>query len=228
MTVTFICQWLSFGYIFHLTLRSAPPKKMGLREEKARKTRRRIFTEALQLFKRDGYEQTTMEAIAEAAEVSLSTLYRYFPSKDLILLDSFTGDDKDFAAEFSRQLEKLPAEEALAESILAFARWQDANAEEILLVRSLIDRAPSVRAKMWDVLYQYQRNLNARLAETLRLPEDDLRVVLAARLVISINSVVADHWRANAGKISSIVYARRALKLFAEQKILLPRQARSR
>ena len=89
---------------------------MGLRETKARKTRKQIFSEALRLFKLDGYEQTTMEAIAEAAEVSPSTLYRYFPSKDLILLDSISGYD-DFSAAFSRHAVNLPVEEALAEAI---------------------------------------------------------------------------------------------------------------
>jgi AcrR family transcriptional regulator len=71
---------------------------MGLREKKAKKTRERILEEALLLFKRDGYEQTSMEAIAEAAEVSPSTLYRYFLSKDLILLEPLYGFD--FSAAF--------------------------------------------------------------------------------------------------------------------------------
>jgi AcrR family transcriptional regulator len=198
---------------------------MGLREKKAKKTRKRIFDEALQLFKRNGFEHTTVEAIAEAAEVSLSTLYRYFPSKDLILLDTFGGPGKDFGATFSRHLVNLPVEEALGEAILEFAKWQDTNAEEILLVRSLIDQAPSVRAKLWDVHYQHQRSLNARLAEKLHLPEDDLQVQLSARLVIStINATVAEQWRASAGRSLSIAIAKQAMRMFEEHKVLLPRK----
>src|SRR3984893_3136175 len=83
---------------------------VGLRERKAKKTRKPIFSEALQLFKRDGYEQTTMEAIAEAAEVSPSTLYRYFLTKDLILLDPLVG--YDLIASFSLHSVNLPVEEA--------------------------------------------------------------------------------------------------------------------
>ena len=48
------------------------------------------------------------------------------------------------------------------------------NAEELLLVRSLIDQAPIARAKLWNLVYQQQRALGARLAEKLDLPEDDL------------------------------------------------------
>lgn len=58
----------------------------GLRERKKARTRNAIHSHALRLFREQGYETTTMEHIAEAAEVSASTLFRYFPSKkDLVL-----------------------------------------------------------------------------------------------------------------------------------------------
>ena len=94
---------------------------MGLRETKAEKTRKRILSEALRLFKRNGYEQTTVEAIAEAAEIAPRTLYRYFASKDVILLGPLTGNP-DFSAVFSRHAVNHPVEEALAEAILEWAK----------------------------------------------------------------------------------------------------------
>ena len=198
---------------------------MGLREAKAKKTRKRILSEALQLFGRNGYEQTTMEAIAEAAEVSPSTLYRYFLTKDLILLDSISGYD-DFSAAFSRHAVNLPVEEALAEAILEWAEWQDSNAEEILLVLSLIDQAPIPRARLWDIVYQQEQSLNTRLAEKLHLPENDLKVVLSTRLVLlTIIGTVADQWRASTAKSSSVAYAKRAIRMFEEHKVLFPRKA---
>jgi len=193
---------------------------VGLRETKAEKTRTRIVREALLLFKRDGYEQTSVEAIAEAAEVSPSTLYRYFPSKDLILLSPVSA--YDFWEAFSRHAVNHPAEEALAEAILDWAKWQDSNAEEVLLVRSLIDQAPIPRARLWDVVYQSERDLNARLAEKLHLPEDDLKVVLSARLAFLVIGLVADLWRASAGKSSSVAIAKKVMRMFEEHKVLLP------
>jgi AcrR family transcriptional regulator len=197
---------------------------VGLREKKARKTRERILEEALLLFKRDGYEQTSMEAIAEAAEVSPSTLYRYFLSKDLILLEPLFGFD--FAAAFSRHAVKLPVEEALAEAMFEWAKWQDTNSEVILPVRSLIDETPALNARQWDLANQLGRDLTARLAEKLRVPEDDLQVELSVRLFIfSIVGTVADHWRANAGRSSSITYAKRVIRMFEDHKVLIPRKA---
>jgi AcrR family transcriptional regulator len=197
---------------------------MGLRETKAKKTRRRILSDALQLFGRNGYEQTTMEAIAEAAEVSPSTLYRYFLTKDLILLDPLVG--YDLIASFSLHAVNLPVEEALAKAILEWAKWQDTNAEEILLVRSLIDQNIMPRARVWDLLYQSVQDMNARLAEKLHLPEDDLQVVLSVRLLfLTITFTVAELWRASAGRSSAVAIAEQVMRMFAEHKVLIPRQA---
>jgi AcrR family transcriptional regulator len=179
--------------------------------------------EAILLFKRNGYEQTTVEAIADAAEVSPSTLYRYFPSKDLILLGPVSG--YDFWAVFSQHSENHPVEEALAEAILEWAKWQDSNAEEVRLVRSLIDQAPIPRARLWDIVYQSERDLNASLAKKLRLPQDDLKVVLSARLVFLMIGLVADRWRASAGGSSSVAIAKQVMRMFEQHKVLLPRKA---
>ena len=198
---------------------------MGLRETKAEKTRKRIHSEALRLFKRDGYEQTTMEAIAEAVEIAPRTLYRYFANKDMILLGPITGN-RDFSAEFSLHAVNLPAGEALVEAILEWAKWQDKNAEELLLIRSLINQAPIARAKLWEIVHQQERALSARLAETLHLPEDDLRVVLSARIVLlTIIGSAIDQWQASAGRSSAIAIAKRVMTMFEEHKVLIPRRA---
>ena len=62
----------------------------GLRERKKAKARTLIQRQALRLFREHGYEATTIRQIAEAAEISESTFFRYFPSKeDLVRWDEF-------------------------------------------------------------------------------------------------------------------------------------------
>ena len=64
--------------------------RVGLRERKRQRTLSEIQRVALDLFQRQGYEATTIEQIAEEAEVSPSTVYRYFPTKeDLVLNDEY-------------------------------------------------------------------------------------------------------------------------------------------
>ncbi len=66
------------------------PAVPGLRERKKAKTRAAIQTHALRLFREHGYDATTIEQIADAAEVSQSTFFRYFPTKaDLVTWDEF-------------------------------------------------------------------------------------------------------------------------------------------
>jgi AcrR family transcriptional regulator len=61
-------------------------KKSSLRQRNHERTRQRILEAALALFTADGYEQTTMDAIAERAEVGRATLFKYFPSKSSLVL----------------------------------------------------------------------------------------------------------------------------------------------
>ncbi|MFE0818904.1 TetR family transcriptional regulator [Streptomyces sp. NPDC058794] len=59
---------------------TAPP--LGLRERKKQRTRDTLLRSALELFTARGYEATTVDDIAEAAEVSQRTFFRYFASKE--------------------------------------------------------------------------------------------------------------------------------------------------
>ena len=59
---------------------------LPLRERNKQKVTERIIVAAMELFKTQGYEQTTMDDIANKAEISRGTLFNYFPSKDALLL----------------------------------------------------------------------------------------------------------------------------------------------
>lgn len=60
--------------------------QLPLRERNKQRVRERILTAAIELFKSAGYYQTTMDEIAERAEISRGTLFNYFPSKDSLLI----------------------------------------------------------------------------------------------------------------------------------------------
>ncbi len=78
-------------------------QQSGLRERKKARTRASIREHALRLFREQGYHATTVEQIAAAAEVSPSTFFRYFPTKEDVVLQ----DDMD--TRMVEALERQPA-----------------------------------------------------------------------------------------------------------------------
>ena len=86
---------------------------LGLRDRKKIKTRDTIRREAMRLIEENGYANTTVEQIAEAAEVSPSTFFRYFPSKEMVLM----ANDLDLVT--VEALEKQPPD---MPSLQAFRR----------------------------------------------------------------------------------------------------------
>src|SRR6266702_4650622 len=87
----------------------------GLRERKKARTRAAIRQHALRLFREQGYQATTVEQIAAAAEVSPSTFFRYFPTKEDVVLQ----DDMDtrMVEAFTRQPRDLTPIRAVREAI---------------------------------------------------------------------------------------------------------------
>jgi AcrR family transcriptional regulator len=195
---------------------------MGMRERKAQRSRDRIIAEAMTLFAAGGYEQTTMETIAEAADISPSTLYRYFPSKDAIVLASFTANTAKFTEVFAQRVQDLSVERALAEAILAVLAVEDEDPKRALLVRSILGQSPAARARLWDYLGEQQRELAEQLAQSLKLAHDDPAVLLTARIAVDVLLTSADIWRASKGAASSRATALNVMKLLQGGRILLP------
>jgi AcrR family transcriptional regulator len=88
----------------------------GLRERKKAKTKAAIQREAVRLFLDQGYAATTVEQIAAAAEVAPSTVFRYFPAKqDLVISDDY---DQSFFTLFQGQSPELTTIQAERKAIM--------------------------------------------------------------------------------------------------------------
>ncbi|GAA2628446.1 TetR/AcrR family transcriptional regulator [Streptomyces axinellae] len=160
-----------------------PTAKLGLRERKKIQTRQAIRRTAYRLFKEQGYDATPVDQIADEAEVSPSTVFRYFPTKEDIVLT----DEYNLLIE-SALRERPPGEPpvaALREALFdSLARICTSDANETCQRIRLIREVPALRGRMSEHSAETMRLLLSALAERTGRPGDDLelRIVTGAML----------------------------------------------
>ncbi|MFD4528125.1 TetR/AcrR family transcriptional regulator [Streptomyces sp. NPDC058470] len=166
----------------HSSASPAEPR-LGLRERKKQKTRIAIRDATYRLIKEQGYDATTVEQIAEAAEVSPSTVFRYFPAKeDIVLTDEFDPI-------LEQELRARPADEPWMDSLRHILRKAigPGNTEdpEVTRLRThLMVQVPAVRSRMMESMSVTGRLLCRVIAERTGKDPDGLEVrVFAMSLV---------------------------------------------
>jgi AcrR family transcriptional regulator len=179
----------------------------GLRERKKARTRAAIREHALRLFRAQGYAATTVEQIAAAAEVSPSTFFRYFPTKeDVVLRDDF--DDRMLGA-FERQPPSLSPVAALRAGIReALASLTQAEWAEFQEMTALGMAIPEVRARMLDELTRTINTVADALARRLGRSPDDLAVRVYAGAVFGALMAVIGPETYSEGYIDAAVFDR--------------------
>jgi AcrR family transcriptional regulator len=148
---------------------------LGLRERKKAKTRATIQDHALRLFQEQGYDATTVEQIAEAAEISPSTFFRYFPSKeDVVLYDDL---DPLFIAAFEAQPPNMSPIEAMRRTLRAVFTSAPADQMERQWERARLALAvPELRMRMLDQLVAAVQLIAEMAAKRVGRRADDLAV----------------------------------------------------
>jgi AcrR family transcriptional regulator len=149
---------------------------LGLRERKKAKTRAAIQRHALRLFREQGYEATTVNQIAEAAEISPSTFFRYFPTKeDVVLYDAI--DPVAFAA-FEAQPPELSPIEALRRAMREVVAAMSADEMEEQRQRGmLIFSVPELRLRMISEMMSAGQQFAALVARRVGRRADDVAVL---------------------------------------------------
>src|SRR6202142_2037697 len=123
---------------------SERPAILGLRERKKARTRAAIQDHALRLFHERGYDATTVEQIAEAAEVSPSTFFRYFPTKeDVVAYDAL--DPLVMAAWRAQPADMKPIAAMRKAMWDVFASMDRTNVEEMMGRGRLLFGQPELR-----------------------------------------------------------------------------------
>ncbi|MEV8090315.1 TetR/AcrR family transcriptional regulator [Streptomyces nigra] len=140
----------------------------GLRERKKRETRQRISDIATGLFLEHGFVTVTMADVAEAADVSVNTVYNYFPAKEDLFFDRSAG----VVDQLSRWVRARQEGESAARAVLRELRADvEAVSPRIGLMEGYdrfmrcIHEAPPLRSRLWSLQQEIHDDLEATLRE---------------------------------------------------------------
>lgn len=170
--------------------------QLGLRERKKIKTRTAIRDATYALINEQGYDATTIEQIAERAEVSPSTVFRYFPTKeDIVLTDEY---DPILMAE----LRERPADEPWMESLrylmkAAIGVGMREEPEATRLRAHLMVQVPAVRSRMLESMSVTGRLLTQAIAERTGQDPDGLEARVYTMSLIGGLSEISLYWAEN-------------------------------
>lgn len=167
------------------------PRKQP-RQHRAEATRQRILAAAAHVFADFGYAAGTTNRIAERADISIGSLYQYFPNKDSILVELMTVHTQEGFAAVQRHLAAgLP--DSLADALRIFVRAAiDNHRDNPKLHRVLFEEAP--RPPEFLAMLHRSEDAVVAAAEALLTAHPDVRVAetaTAARMVVAtIESLV--------------------------------------
>jgi AcrR family transcriptional regulator len=176
-----------------MTQSAQEARLVGLRELKKARTRESLRLHALRLFDQQGYDATTLEQVAAAAEVSPRTLYRYFPTKEDLV---FADDDDPWVLEVLRH---RPQEEpdlvAVREAMRAAASLLDDEAERAAAHRlRFAMTTPGLRARATAERLGSAEEIARVLGERNDLAEPDLACRAVATAALGAISAALESW----------------------------------
>ena len=167
------------------------PRKVGLAARKKERTKRQLAEAAADLFYERGYAATTIDDIVAAVDVSPRTFFRYFPTKeDLVVALGTTSLDL-----FLDALRNRPAEESLQVAVGEAVEqsmapgWEDTSRVRSFL--ALIQETPALRARWLEEAYGKRDRMAEVIAGRTGTEPTDLRnLLIAGAITLTINTAL--------------------------------------
>lgn len=168
---------------------------VGRRERKKLRTREQLVDAAFELFEKKGFEATSIEEIADAVDVSSRTFFRYFGSKEDVVL---TFQDEMMATMLQALTERPPDEPimtAMRKTAVRLIRAGEAgtsglDGKRFACMQLLMEDSPAVMSRSLEHTQKKHADLAALIASRMGVdPADDLRpIVVAATAMAAFNA----------------------------------------
>lgn len=197
------CQKVTIADVIHAT---------GLRQRKKERRRKAIIEAAWGLFREKGYDATTIDEIADRAEISRRTFFRYFPCKE----DVVFHQRAERLALLKALLERAgKGFEAVANACLGIAQNYSDNQDEIIELFTLVESSAALTLWKSEIEQEWAK----AMAETLIKSDptmDQRRCRILAGSVIGAVHATLDEWLADKGKTDLVQMALESLDIFSD------------
>lgn len=183
------------------TQRSVPslgtPPAEGLREQKRREIRQRIAEAGQRLFLANGYEGTTLDAIAAEAGISRRTFFSYFKSKDDIILFWQEADSATLYADLLKTSPDVAPIDAVRDVVVKhIARY---TTEQMTALDNLMRSSEALLARKQAYYAQQEQALFETLCQVWRQPERRPALRMVAMVAIGAMRLALQAWREQTG-----------------------------
>lgn len=187
-------------------------EELGLRDRKKVRVRATLVETAMRLFAERGYDAVTVEEIAAASDVSRRTFFRYFATKEAVLMSRREGLAAVLRAALASSDE--PPFEAVRAALIALADEYVATRDVILAERALVRAVPALVVADIELDRLYEAIIAEHfLAATGRAAGDKRRAKIAAAAIVGTVRVVIDEWADGNGKLDLARVGAEALDL---------------
>ncbi|GES33752.1 TetR family transcriptional regulator [Streptomyces angustmyceticus] len=176
---------MHFGYGVPVT------EPTGRRERKKAQTRKALADAALELFLDRGYDQVSVKDVAEAADVSVTTLFKHFPGKEALVFDE---EDDIEAALVAAVRERAPGQSIPRALCAHLLRTQDlAKDPGWAPFLRMVEETPALRDYSHRMWMRHETALARAIAEETGAPEDDAACAALARFALETRGLVQRH-----------------------------------
>jgi AcrR family transcriptional regulator len=186
---------------------------LGLRELKMARTRQLIADKAFELFVERGFDQTTVEQIAAAAEVGPRTLYRYYPTKEALIVKFVEVNLFAAVERLCEQPDDTPLSEALYALIDSVVTTTVDNADRVLAIYEMAGCAPAVQAQFSEVWSRWRQAVSNEVARRHKGRSSEMAARLAAASASAVIDVSIQTWAESRGAANIRRLVNRSLEL---------------
>jgi AcrR family transcriptional regulator len=176
-------------------------RPLPLRERKKLRTHRALADAALRMFGEQGFDKTTLEELADAAEVSKSTFFRFFPAKEAVAVEAEAELWQAYLSALADRQLSGPVLGELHQTLAAALAGLDPGWDQrFLATRRLVAAEPALLAYVEHYRAGIRNQVIDCLAGKLGLSPEDLRLHVLAELAVTAFSVSGRYWVRHGGQ----------------------------